>query len=182
MLPHGFVEVVNTKSPLIAILLIFSVALPVLERKMFLALLVPPTTTFPNANDDGVSVTTGPAVEVTVSWIVVVCVSEPDDTPVIVTVDVPVAAFALAVKVSVLVVAVGFGANPVVTPFGSPEALKVTLPLKPFDGTTVMVLVFWPPCATLSVFGFALRLKSGPGTTFTTTGLDSMPLATTTRL
>ena len=40
-----------------------------------------------------------------------------------------------------LVVVVGFGLNPAVTPFGNPEALKVTLPLKPFTGLTVMVLV-----------------------------------------
>jgi len=78
-----------------------------------------------------------------------------------VTVTVPVAAVALAVSVNVLVVVVGFGLNPAVTPLGSPEALKVTLPLKPFTGLTVMVLVPLLPWVTVRVLGFAVRLKSG---------------------
>jgi len=62
------------------------------------------------------------------------------DVPVIVTVAVPVAAVAPAVKVSVLVVA-GLGLNAAVTPLGKPDAEKVTLPLKPFAGVMVIVLV-----------------------------------------
>lgn len=81
------------------------------------------------------------------------------DVPVMVTVDVPVVAVALAVSVKVLVVVVGFGLNPAVTPLGRPEALKVTLPVKPFAGTTVMALVPLAPRATLRVFGFAVRVK-----------------------
>ena len=63
------------------------------------------------------------------------------DVPVMVMVEVPGVAFAEAVSVSVLVVVVGFGLNPAVTPVGKPVAFRVTLPLKPFRGATVMVLV-----------------------------------------
>jgi hypothetical protein len=76
----------------------------------------------------------------TVRLSVVVFVSVPD-VPVIVTVTVPVAAVALAVKVSVLLLVAGLGLNPAVTPLGKPDADRVTLPLKPFDGVMVIVLV-----------------------------------------
>ncbi len=69
-----------------------------------------------------------------------VFVSVPD-VPVIVTVTVPVAAVALAVKVSVLLLVAGLGLNAAVTPLGKPDAERVTLPLKPFDGVMVIVLV-----------------------------------------
>ena len=71
---------------------------------------------------------------------VVVCVMLPE-TPVIVMVDVPTVALAAAVRVSRLVELVGLGLNPAVTPLGRPEALNVGLPLNPFTGTTVIVLV-----------------------------------------
>ena len=76
----------------------------------------------------------------TVRLSVVVLVSVPD-VPVIVTVTVPVAAVALAVRVMVLVPVAGFGLNAAVTPLGKPDAERVTLPLKPFEGLMVMVLV-----------------------------------------
>ena len=77
---------------------------------------------------------------VTVRLSVVVCVMLPD-TPVMVIVDVPRVALAATVSVSVLVEVVGLVPNPTVTPLGKPEALRVTLSLNPFEGTTVMVLV-----------------------------------------
>ena len=77
---------------------------------------------------------------VTVRLSDVVCVMLPD-TPVMVIVAVPRVALAPAVRVSVLVEVVGFGLNPAVTPLGKPDALRVTLSLNPFEGTTVMVLV-----------------------------------------
>ena len=58
----------------------------------------------------------------------------------IVTVDVPVAAVALAVRVRELVVVAEAGLKDAVTPLGKPDADKLTLPLKPFRGATVMVL------------------------------------------
>ena len=73
---------------------------------------------------------------------VVVLIKLPE-VPVMITVAVPVAAVPLVVSVNVLVVVAGFVLNAAVTPLGKPEADKVTLPLKPFCGVTVMVLV--PP-------------------------------------
>ena len=63
------------------------------------------------------------------------------DIPVTVTADVPVGAVVVAVRVSTLVVLVEVGLNDADTPVGSPDADKATLPLKPFTGVTVMVLV-----------------------------------------
>src|SRR5437867_3488295 len=57
-----------------------------------------------------------------------------------VTVTVPVVAVGFAVSVSVLVVAVGLGLKAAVTPLGSVEGDRVTLPVKPFCGETVIVL------------------------------------------
>lgn len=76
----------------------------------------------------------------------------------IVSVAVPVAAVALAVNVRVEVLVAGFALNPAVTPLGRPEAERVTLPSNPFAGATVMVLVVWPACVTLTVFGLAERV------------------------
>src|SRR5438874_2360607 len=63
--------------------------------------------------------------------------------PVIVTEDVAVARVLLAFPVrrsSDLVGVVGFVLNDAVTPFGRPDAAKVTFPVKAFWGATVMVL------------------------------------------
>ena len=140
MLPQGFVAAASAKSPLVVMLLMFSVALPVLLTVTVFAALVAPTTTLPHAREVGDRLTAGPPSLFTVRLNVVVFVKLPD-MPVMVTGTVPVAAVALAVSVNVLVEVVGFGLNPAVTPLGRPEALKVTLPLKPFTGLTVMVLV-----------------------------------------
>ena len=77
------------------------------------------------------------------------------DVPVMVTVDVPVVALALAVSVNVLVLVVLLGLKEAVTPFGRPEADKLTLPLKPFCGVTVIVLVPLLPCTRVTPFGNA---------------------------
>ena len=140
----------------------FSVAVPVLVTVTVFAAAVTPTTTLPHARDVGESVTTGlPPCAVTVRLSVVDAVKLPD-APLMVTVDVPVAADALADSVKVLVVVVGFGLNAAVTPVGRPVALRVTLPVKPPAGTTVMVLVPLAPCTMLSVFGDAVKVKLGP--------------------
>ncbi len=72
--------------------------------------------------------------------IVVVCVRLPE-VPVMVTVTVPVVAVLLAASVKVLVLVVLVGLKEAVTPLGEPEADRLTLPLKPFCGVTLMVLV-----------------------------------------
>jgi hypothetical protein len=74
-----------------------------------------------------------------------------------VTVAVPVVAVPLAVNVNVLVAVAGFGLNNAVTPLGRPDADKVTVPLKPFCGVTVIVLVPLAPCEMLRVVGEAER-------------------------
>ena len=55
------------------------------------------------------------------------------------------AAEPLAVRVSTLVPVVGLVAKPAVTPLGRPEAAKVTLPVNPLLGLTVIVLVLLLP-------------------------------------
>ena len=71
---------------------------------------------------------------------VVVSVRLPD-VPVMVTVAGPVAAVVLAVSVRRLVLVAGFTLNAAVTPLGRPETDNVALPLKPFCGMTVIVLL-----------------------------------------
>src|SRR2546427_200197 len=82
-----------------------------------------------------------------------------------VTMTAPVAAVLLAVSVKVLVPAVLLGLNDAVTPLGRPDADKLTLPLKPFCGVTVMVLAPLVPCASLKLFGDAEKAKSAGGCT-----------------
>jgi hypothetical protein len=82
------------------------------------------------------------------------------DTPVMVTVTVPVIAVLLAVSVKVLLLAVLpfavlLGLNDAVTPLGRPDADKLTLPLKPFCGVTVMVLAPLPPWVIVRLLGDA---------------------------
>ena len=72
------------------------------------------------------------------------------DVPVMVIVDVPMAVVLL-------------GLNDAVTPLGSPDADKLTLPLKPPCGVTVMVLVQPAPCTTVKLLGDIEREKPGGG-------------------
>jgi len=89
--------------------------------------------------------------------IVVVLVKLPD-VPIIVTVTVPMVAVLLAVSVNVLTVLAGFGLNDAVTPVDRPDADKLTLPLKPFWGVTVIVLVPLLPCLRVKLLGDAERV------------------------
>jgi hypothetical protein len=57
-----------------------------------------------------------------------------------VTVDVPVAVPTPTVSIKELVVVAEAGLKDAVTPLGKPDADKLTLPLKPFWGATVIVL------------------------------------------
>ena len=89
---------------------------------------------------------------VTVTEMVVTCDKLPD-VPVTVTVKVPSVAVLLAVSVRVLAVVVLVGLKAAVIPLGRPEAERLTLPLKPLSGVTVMVLVPFAPCAILTLIG-----------------------------
>jgi hypothetical protein len=126
------------KSPLVAMLLMSSVTVATFLTVTIFAGLVMPTTTSPHASEVGDRETTGPLL-VTVS-INVVDPAELPDMPEMVRAAVPIVAVAFAVRVNVLVVVAGLGTNAAVTPLGKLEAAKVTLPLKPFTGATVMVL------------------------------------------
>ena len=93
---------------------------------------------------------------------IVVLVKLPDE-PAMVTVTVPVTAVLLAVRVNVLVLAVLAGLNDAVTPVGKPDADKLTLPLKPFSGVTVMVLALLAPWAIVALLDEVERVKFGGG-------------------
>ena len=82
---------------------------------------------------------------------------KPPDVPVMATKAVPVVAVLLVVSVKVLVAVAGLGLNEAVTPLGRPDADKLTLPLKPFCGVTVMVLVPLAPCVIVTLLGDAER-------------------------
>lgn len=104
--------------------------------------------------------------ELMVREIVVVCVSEPD-VPVTVMVLVPVVAVLLAVKVRTLVDVVGLVPKLAVTPLGRAEFERVTDPVKPFDGVTVIVLLPLVPCLTVRLLGEAESEKFGVAVAFT---------------
>jgi hypothetical protein len=106
---------------------------------------------------DAESVKLGTGSGFTVRETVVEFVKVPE-VPVMVTVTVPVVAVLLAVSVNVLVVVVLVGLKEGVTPLGRPEADKLTLPLKPFWGVTVMVLVPLAPCVIVKLLGDAERV------------------------
>jgi len=108
----------------------------------------------------------GVAAAFTVRLMVVLCVKAPE-VPVIVTVAVPVVAVPLAVNVTLLVVVVLAGLKDAVTPLGRPEAVKLTLPVKPFTGVTVIVLLPLPPCVTETLAGDAESEKSAAAAAFT---------------
>src|SRR5260370_42571194 len=80
-----------------------------------------------------------------------------------VTVPVPAALRAVSVNVLVLVLVVLAGLNVAVTPLGRPDADKLTLPLKPFCGVTVMVLVVLAPCAIVTLLDEVESEKFGGG-------------------
>lgn len=85
------------------------------------------------------------------------------EVPAIVTLDVPMAAVARAVSVTVVEVGSGLELKDAVTPLGRPDAEKVTLPVKPFRGDTVMALIPDVPCTTAMVAGEAESVKPGCG-------------------
>ena len=99
------------------------------------------------------------------------------DFAVMVNVVVPIDAEALAVSVSVLVEVALAGLKAAVTPVGNPPAVRLTAPVKPFTGVTVMVLLPDVPCVTLRLAGAAPNVTLGaPFTvTLTVTEADNVP-------
>ena len=77
------------------------------------------------------------------------------------TLKVPVVAVLLALNVTTLVDVVGFVPKLAVTPAGSPDADKLTLPVNPPVGVTVMVEFPLLPCVTLKLEGEADSVKFG---------------------
>ena len=94
------------------------------------------------------------------------------DVPVIVTVTVPLAAVLLAMNVNVLLEVAGFGLKDAVTPLCSPDADKVTLPVKPFEGVMVIVLVPLLPRVIVTLFGEADKVKFAAVAAFTVRLID----------
>ena len=67
------------------------------------------------------------------------------EVPVMSTLKLPFSDVLLAVRVNTLVPVVGFGVNEAVTPFGNCVAARLTSPVKPYKGLTVIVEVPEPP-------------------------------------
>lgn len=109
---------------------------PPVGLTVIVLVLLPPSATFRAA---GFAESVKPGT-VTVRLIVAVSGARVPEVPVMVTVAGPGVAELLAVTVRVLVVVAGFVLNAAVTPVGKPEAAKVTLPVNPFVGFTVIVL------------------------------------------
>lgn len=85
------------------------------------------------------------------------------EVPVMVTVKVPIAAVAPTPRVSVVEAGSGLELKNAVTPLGRPDAEKVTLPVKPFRGETVMALKPEVPCTMARLAGDAERVNPGCG-------------------
>ena len=94
---------------------------------------------------------------------IVVALDKLPEVPMIVTVTVPVADVLVEVSVNVLMFAVLVGLKEADTPLGKPEADKLTLPLKPFCGVTVIVLVPLAPCVIVKLLGDTESTKVGVG-------------------
>jgi len=83
------------------------------------------------------------------------------EVPVIVAVKLPVGAVLVAARVSTLVPVVLAGEKEALTPLGRPDAVKLTVPLKPNSGVTVIVLEALAACWKLKLAGDAERAKFG---------------------
>ena len=90
---------------------------------------------------------------VTMSASVVVADGTPTQVPVMVTVAIPRAAVGPAVNVIKLLPVVGFVPNDAVTPLGSPDAARLTLPVNPPTPNTEMVLAPDAPWAIIRPTG-----------------------------
>jgi len=75
--------------------------------------------------------------------------------PITVTLAEPIAAVPEAVKVRLLPEVALLGLKTAVTPEGKPDAVRLTLPLKPFCGAMVTAVPPLLPCTTFTVLGDA---------------------------
>lgn len=96
----------------------------------------------------------------TVREAVVVFVRLPD-VPVMVIVKVPVAAVPVAERVKRLLAVAGLEPNVALTPFGKPDAVRVTLPLNPLSGLMVMVVEPEAPWRSVKPVGDDESVKPG---------------------
>ncbi len=99
----------------------------------------------------------------TVRAMVALLVKMPE-VPVMVTGDLPAAAVLAAVKVAVLLPE-ATALKVAVTPVGRPEAVNVTVLLKPYNDVMAMLLVPFEPGFTLRLVGVAASVKLGGGFT-----------------
>jgi hypothetical protein len=104
--------------------------------------------------DKAVAVLAAPFLTVTTR---VVPANVPPEEPAMDSVDVPGGAELLTVSVSKLVPVAGFVPNIAVTPLGRPATDRLTLPVNPYVGFTVIVDVYELPGVTISTPGDAER-------------------------
>ena len=97
----------------------------------------------------------------------------------IVTVNVPILVLLLVANVSVLELIVGLGLNDALMPLRRPEAENVTLPLKPFDGTMLIVAEPVAPRLMLRPVGEAASAKFGAAVTARETVVELVRLPLT---
>jgi hypothetical protein len=83
------------------------------------------------------------------------------EEPVTVTVKVPIVAVPVADRVKALVVVAGFDPKEALTPLGSPDAVKLTLPLNPLSGWIVIAVEPDAPWRKLTLVGNVERVKPG---------------------
>lgn len=98
------------------------------------------------------------------------------EVPVMVMVEMPITAVAEAVSVSVLLLVVLLGLKEAVTPFGTPEADRLTSALKPFCGVMVIVVEPLVPWVTVTLVGELERVKFCAETGQLLTRLEALTL------
>lgn len=91
------------------------------------------------------------------------------DVPITLMFVEPIGAELLAARVSTLVEEDGLGLKDAVIPPGKPDADSMTEELKPYSDATVIVLLLFPFCATVSAAGAVDKVKVGAGCTVTLT-------------
>lgn len=116
---------------------------------------VPPWSTFTlETEEESLKDAAAVTVKAMMAW-----ADEVPTVPVTVSVDAPSAAEAVTVTLRVVPV------NAAVTPAGAPAMVRTGVPVKPFNGFSVIVLDPAPPAPTLRLAGAADNVKLGPAFT-----------------